>query len=308
MEANCAEYFTAATIGGADALGRPDLGRLTPGALADLVVWDLAGPHLGPAPRSDPAAGAQRQSPRCAHGRRRRAYRGRKRLDSGSRSERMGSPGTPAVRNRHGIGGRAVGGTPTPGRTLSADLPVARLRDALNRIAARQRHAATEDLPHTPGADLLKCTASLHLQSATAENSDPISGYLFSRYRRRWPTLELSAAHCFQCGTIGAFARTNYPVRRRRSRSHRVATDFDRHDGNEVNLEWFVQTLGNTGKGVSTPGALERLRISRRRRCRRTLGRRGRSGQPVARNAAMDGAHAVGIANGVAAGIAHGRR
>jgi cytosine/adenosine deaminase-related metal-dependent hydrolase len=50
MEANCADYFTAATIGGADALGRPDLGRLTPGALADLVVWDLAAPHLGQLP------------------------------------------------------------------------------------------------------------------------------------------------------------------------------------------------------------------------------------------------------------------
>ncbi len=50
MEANCADYFTAATIGGADALGRPDLGRLMPGALADIVVWDLSGPHLGQLP------------------------------------------------------------------------------------------------------------------------------------------------------------------------------------------------------------------------------------------------------------------
>lgn len=50
MEANCADYFTAATIGGADALGRPDLGRLAPGALADIVVWDLSAPHLGQLP------------------------------------------------------------------------------------------------------------------------------------------------------------------------------------------------------------------------------------------------------------------
>ncbi len=50
MEANCADHFTAATIGGADALGRPDLGRLAPGALADIVVWDLSSPHLGQLP------------------------------------------------------------------------------------------------------------------------------------------------------------------------------------------------------------------------------------------------------------------
>lgn len=36
------DVFNAATIGGADALRRPDLGRLTPGARADLVLVDLA--------------------------------------------------------------------------------------------------------------------------------------------------------------------------------------------------------------------------------------------------------------------------
>lgn len=41
------DYFDAATIGGADALGRPDLGRLAPGCRADLVVWDLANPDIG---------------------------------------------------------------------------------------------------------------------------------------------------------------------------------------------------------------------------------------------------------------------
>jgi cytosine/adenosine deaminase-related metal-dependent hydrolase len=50
MEASCADYFTAATIGGADALGRADLGRLAPGALADMAVYDLSGPHLGQLP------------------------------------------------------------------------------------------------------------------------------------------------------------------------------------------------------------------------------------------------------------------
>jgi cytosine/adenosine deaminase-related metal-dependent hydrolase len=47
MRANAADYYTAATIGAADALGRPDLGRLMPGALADIIVVDLANPALG---------------------------------------------------------------------------------------------------------------------------------------------------------------------------------------------------------------------------------------------------------------------
>jgi cytosine/adenosine deaminase-related metal-dependent hydrolase len=41
------DYYNAATIGGADALRRPDLGRLQPGARADITVFDLARPHLG---------------------------------------------------------------------------------------------------------------------------------------------------------------------------------------------------------------------------------------------------------------------
>jgi 5-methylthioadenosine/S-adenosylhomocysteine deaminase len=39
--ASAAEVFEAATLGGARALGRTDLGRLTPGAKADIVVIDL---------------------------------------------------------------------------------------------------------------------------------------------------------------------------------------------------------------------------------------------------------------------------
>jgi cytosine/adenosine deaminase-related metal-dependent hydrolase len=40
--------FHAATVGGANALGRPDLGRLTSGAKADLVLIDLANPWMQP--------------------------------------------------------------------------------------------------------------------------------------------------------------------------------------------------------------------------------------------------------------------
>ena len=41
MRVSAADYYHAATIGGADAIGRPDLGRLTPGALADITIFDL---------------------------------------------------------------------------------------------------------------------------------------------------------------------------------------------------------------------------------------------------------------------------
>jgi len=36
-----ADLFNAATIGGATALGRSDLGRLAPGAKADVVIIDM---------------------------------------------------------------------------------------------------------------------------------------------------------------------------------------------------------------------------------------------------------------------------
>ena len=49
---SAADYFRAATLGGAKALGRDDLGRLTPGALADLIIVDLS--HLRTGPIDDP--------------------------------------------------------------------------------------------------------------------------------------------------------------------------------------------------------------------------------------------------------------
>lgn len=43
-----ADFLHAATVGGADALGRPDLGRLAAGAAADICIWRLPGLRHGP--------------------------------------------------------------------------------------------------------------------------------------------------------------------------------------------------------------------------------------------------------------------
>lgn len=40
---SAAEALTLATRGSADGLGRPELGRLTPGSAADICVWDVSG-------------------------------------------------------------------------------------------------------------------------------------------------------------------------------------------------------------------------------------------------------------------------
>lgn len=47
-QTSIADLYHAATLGGAKALGRDDLGRLAAGAQADIVVFDLQATHLGP--------------------------------------------------------------------------------------------------------------------------------------------------------------------------------------------------------------------------------------------------------------------
>jgi cytosine/adenosine deaminase-related metal-dependent hydrolase len=49
---SAAEFYDAATISGADALNRPDLGRLAVGSKADIAVFDMADRMI--APRIDP--------------------------------------------------------------------------------------------------------------------------------------------------------------------------------------------------------------------------------------------------------------
>jgi cytosine/adenosine deaminase-related metal-dependent hydrolase len=48
------EVFDAATLGGARALMRDDIGRLAPGAKADIVMVDLDKTHIGPVAADDP--------------------------------------------------------------------------------------------------------------------------------------------------------------------------------------------------------------------------------------------------------------
>jgi len=45
--ASAADYYRMATLGGAEALGRPDLGRLCAGSQADIVFYDLSQPAIG---------------------------------------------------------------------------------------------------------------------------------------------------------------------------------------------------------------------------------------------------------------------
>ena len=84
--ATAGEVFTAATVGGAISVGRDDLGRLTPGAIADIIIVDLTGRDtlaLWPGARSDQEPGRMRD-------RRRRGYRDRRRQGHHGRRDHSG--------------------------------------------------------------------------------------------------------------------------------------------------------------------------------------------------------------------------
>jgi 5-methylthioadenosine/S-adenosylhomocysteine deaminase len=44
----CLDMFNAVTLNAAKALGRDDIGRISPGAKADIILVDLEKPHLSP--------------------------------------------------------------------------------------------------------------------------------------------------------------------------------------------------------------------------------------------------------------------
>jgi cytosine/adenosine deaminase-related metal-dependent hydrolase len=48
LAGNARDIYNAATLGGAKLLGRDDLGRLAPGAKADIMVVDFQDLHVGP--------------------------------------------------------------------------------------------------------------------------------------------------------------------------------------------------------------------------------------------------------------------
>ena len=73
-----ADLFHAATVGGATALMRDDLGRLAPGMKADLVLIDLDCPQMQPAPRPAALLCLSRRRP-CRARRLRRRAAGRRR-------------------------------------------------------------------------------------------------------------------------------------------------------------------------------------------------------------------------------------
>ena len=108
--ARAAAVFNAATIGGATALGRSDLGRLAPGAKADVVIVNLRTHALRPGARPDQRSGRIRQRRRCRNRHRRRRSRGRQRPLDAHQRRRAVRPSPSRRKPRLGqLGRRAIG-------------------------------------------------------------------------------------------------------------------------------------------------------------------------------------------------------
>ena len=129
------DVFDAATVGGADALGRPDLGRLAPGAKADLVLVDVTHPAMRPVREPIRSLIIQAADPR--------RHRRVRRRDGGGRRRPLPPPGPGrAIR----IGGGGPGPRPRAGSV--AGCPGARHRrhraDGLPDGVARAPGSAAE--------------------------------------------------------------------------------------------------------------------------------------------------------------------
>ena len=119
-----ADIFTAATIGGARALGRDDLGRMAPGARADFLMVDIEHPAMQPLLRSgpQPALCSRRAGdPACV--RRRPANRAR-RQGARVRLRRRQCPAADGAAPCDREGARIRLGAARRRRDHAADLPV----------------------------------------------------------------------------------------------------------------------------------------------------------------------------------------
>ena len=121
------DIFNAATLGGAAALQRDDIGRLAPGAKADLVMVDVDRPFDAPAARSDPEPDLRGGRPRGTPRVRRRRSR-----SSPTAASPPWTSSRRASRSRKRSGGRADGAAARLGaslacRAFAAGVPAGRI-------------------------------------------------------------------------------------------------------------------------------------------------------------------------------------
>ncbi len=90
---NAADIYRAATLGGAQALGRDDLGRIAVGAKADMIIVDLTGPRVGMI--EDPIRTLLHELHRCRHSHRHHQRAGGHAGWRAARRRRRGDAGAP---------------------------------------------------------------------------------------------------------------------------------------------------------------------------------------------------------------------